>query len=447
MLIHLKLENFKIWRSTGPIRLAPITLLLGTNSSGKSSLIQSLLLIRQTARCTDWYVDLYFGQEERGDSVALGQFKDVLCRHGVANEVMSAKKFGIEFSWSPEWGKTPSTFTARYRPGFAGAAELEYLRLGADGEGFSVTCVRQFMYKLQVADERKSRGVNRFFRPERSFFLSPQAIERLGDKGVDLKGLCETLEDELKKIIYLGPIRRLARRDYICSGRMPTEIKDNGEMTIEALITSAVVSGAVGGKGRRSLDPDSLWSKTIFWLRQMQLATGLRVNRLGDSERYELLVENGDSISNLKDVGVGVSQVLPIIIAALFAERGHIVILEEPESHLHPLAQSQLANLFSRVSRMQGVQFIVETHSEHLFRRMQTLIAEKQISPIGAAMYFVERHEKAASMRELEVDDLGRVKNWPEGFFGDALGETRKQTALAIQRAKELRARDSNVPG
>jgi len=137
---------------------------------------------------------------------------------------------------------------------------------------------------------------------------------------------------------------------------------------------------------------------------------------------------------------------LPVIVAALFAKTGHIVIVEEPESHLHPLAQRELANLFSEVSNLRGVQFIVETHSEHLFRRMQTLIA-KRSHVRGAAMYFVERDGVGAKLRALEIDDLGRVKNWPEGFFGDALGETREQTALAIQRAKELRARDGNVPG
>ncbi|MNR28049.1 hypothetical protein D3C85_1453530 [compost metagenome] len=78
---------------------------------------------------------------------------------------------------------------------------------------------------------------------------------------------------------------------------------------------------------------------------------------------------------------------------------------------------------------------------------MQTLIARQQITTNDAAMYFVEREGKAARIRALELDDFGRVKNWPEGFFGDALGETREQTALAIQRAKALRARDSNVPG
>jgi len=190
-----------------------------------------------------------------------------------------------------------------------------------------------------------------------------------------------------------------------------------------------------------------LFEQTIRWLKDMNLADGLSIRALGNSARYELLIENGDQASNLKDVGVGVSQVIPVIVAALFAQPGHVVIVEEPESHLHPLAQSKLAELLAQVSKQRNVQFIVETHSEHLFRRMQTLIAKQQITPKDAAMYFVERDGKAARMRPLELDDFGRVKNWPEGFFGDALGETREQTALAIQRAKELRARDGNVPG
>jgi predicted ATPase len=105
-----------------------------------------------------------------------------------------------------------------------------------------------------------------------------------------------------------------------------------------------------------------------------------------------------------------------------------------------------LAELLAQVSKERNVQFIIETHSEHLFRRMQTLIARGEVSVMDAAMYFVERNGKNARMLPLEVDDLGRVKNWPPEFFGDSLGETREQTALAIKRAKELRARDGNLP-
>jgi len=446
MLTHLKLENFKIWRSTGPVRLAPITLLLGTNSSGKSSLIQSLLLIRQTVRSNDSNIDLYFGDPDKNDSVTLGQFQDVLCHHGVANEVMSASKFGIEFSWIAQAEQSPTVFTTRYRAGSSGSAEIDYLRLGPDGKGYSVSRVKPFMYRLSLANERLSRGLNRFFRPEKSFVFSPQAISRLGEKGQILTDLGTQLLDEMSKIIYLGPLRRLAQRDYTWSGRMPSHIEDDGSKAIDALIAS----GVTYKKLEKTVYPqhmDSLFSKTKMWLERMKLATDLEVRQLGQSGRYELMVINGADRSNLKDVGVGVSQVLPVIVSALFAKPGHIVIVEEPESHLHPLAQSELANLFAYVSQMRGVQFIVETHSEHLFRRMQTLIAKQQIAPRAAAMYFVERDGNSARMRPLDVDDFGRVKNWPDGFFGDALGETREQTALAIQRAKELRARDGNVPG
>ena len=77
---------------------------------------------------------------------------------------------------------------------------------------------------------------------------------------------------------------------------------------------------------------------------------------------------------------------------------------------------------------------------------MQTLIARKVMRPDDASMYFVERDNNEASLRSLEIDGFGRLSNWPPNFFGDALGETREQTALAIQRAKELRARNGNVP-
>jgi predicted ATPase len=154
----------------------------------------------------------------------------------------------------------------------------------------------------------------------------------------------------------------------------------------------------------------------------MNLADGLSIRALGGSARYELLIENGDQASNLKDVGVGVSQVIPVIVAALFAQPGHIVIVEEPESHLHPLAQSKLAELLAQVSKERNVQFIVETHSEHLFRRMQTLIAKQQIMPNDAAMYFVERDGKVARMRPLELDDLGRVKKLASRFLRRCAG-------------------------
>lgn len=437
MLTHLKLENFKIWKTTGPIHLAPLTLLLGTNSSGKSSLIQSLLLIRQTVKGSDHSLDINFGSSDAGDSVSLGQFKDVLCRHGAASESIRRNQIGIEFRWSDDGAANSLLFSARYGRGGRGSAILDYLRLGREGEAFTVQRRKLNIYKLTLATERKSLGQSSDYRPELSFALSKAALYRLGNKAEPIKLIGPALYNELSKIIYLGPLRRLAQRDYIWSGRMPTHIGDDGAKAIDILIASGI-SKQSAIRHKKALTTEAiLFDQAVFWLNEMNLADGLEVKSIGNSARYELFVMHYGEASNLKDVGVGVSQVLPVIVAALFAEPGHIVIVEEPESHLHPLAQSKLAELLAHVSKERNVQFIVETHSEHLFRRMQTLIAKQQITPNDAAMYFVEREGKAAQLRPLELDDLGRVKNWPEGFFGDALGETREQARLVFTRQQE----------
>ncbi|HYP82804.1 DUF3696 domain-containing protein [Variovorax sp.] len=448
MLTHLKLENFKIWRSTGPIRMAPITLLLGTNSSGKSSLIQSLLLVRQTVRGDDPNLDLNLGNPDGDDSVTLGQFKDLLCRHGAATESTLATQVGIEFRWSEDGSAESSTlFSARYNKGPAGSAELAFLRLGKDGQGFSVQRRKPGIYRLSIATQARPLGQSADLRPQRSFAFSASTLNKLGVQGELIEPIGPALLDELGRIIYLGPVRRLAQRDYVWAGRMPAHVGDDGAKAVDALIASGVARQLAKRRNEALPAEGALFEQTIRWLKDMNLADGLSIRALGNSARYELLVENDGQAVNLKDVGVGVSQVIPVIVAALFAQPGHIVIVEEPESHLHPLAQSKLAELLALVSKERNVQFIVETHSEHLFRRMQTLIARGEVPIADAAMYFVEREGKNARLLLLEVDDFGRVRNWPKDFFGDALGETREQTALAIKRAKELRAQDGKVPG
>ncbi len=435
MLTHLKLENFKIWRSTGPIRLAPITLLLGTNSSGKSSLIQSLLLIRQTVKGDDPNLDLNLGNPDANDSVTLGQFKDVLCRYAAGTVSTRTNQLGIEFRWS-ETGKAEDStlFSARYGKGPGGSAELSYLRIGKDREGFTVQRVKQGIYRLMLATQSRPLGQSADFRPERSFTSSAATLNKLGSRAEPLKLIGPSLLNELSRIIYLGPVRRLAQRDYVWAGRMPAHIGDDGAKAIDALIASGVAYQSAL-KRKKPLPPEAqLFERTIHWLKEMNLADGIVVRALGSSARYELLIENFGETSNIKDVGVGVSQVLPVIVAALFAKPGHIVIVEEPESHLHPLAESILAELFAKISRAHGVQFIVETHSEHLFRRMQTLIAKQELQPGQAAMYFIERYDMLANIRTLDLDNFGRVHNWPEGFFGDALGETREQARLVFAR-------------
>lgn len=435
MLTHLKLDNFKIWRTTGPMRLAPLTLLLGTNSSGKSSLIQSLLLIRQTVKSDDPNLDLNLGNPDTLDSVTLGLFNDVLCRHGIASEAMPDNQFGIEFIWSESGSPSDSaTFSARYRLGAGGSAELQYLRLGKEGQGFTVQRRKTGIYKLTLGAKRKALGQSADYRPERSFAFSAATLNKLGDKAKPIQSIGPELLYELSRIMYLGPLRRLAQRDYVWAGRMPAHIGDDGAKAVDALIASGIAMQDAIKRNKVIPVDAALFEQTIKWLKAMNLADGLLIKQLGKSGRYELLIKNNEEYSNLKDVGVGVSQVIPVIVAALFAKPGHIVIVEEPESHLHPLAQSQLAELFAHESRERNIQFIVETHSEHLFRRMQTLMARGEVATDDCAMYFVERDGKQAKLRMLKVEDGGRVLNWPDKFFGDSVGEARAQAQANVQR-------------
>jgi energy-coupling factor transporter ATP-binding protein EcfA2 len=437
VLTHLKLNNFKIWRSTGPMPLAPLTLLFGTNSSGKSSLIQSLLLLRQTVKARDPNLDLNFGNPDAGDSVTLGQFRDVLCRRSATTEVVKANQIGIEFGWrGGEDRHSVGVFSARYEQGQGGSADLAYLRIGQGSLGFTAQRSRHGAYKLWAANIRRAIGQSPAFKPHRSFAFSGAAAEALGAQAAPVLSVGPALLAELSRIIYLGPVRRLAQRDYLWSGRFPGSIGDDGGQAVDALIASGVAKEEAR---RRRLPPPSaarLFDETAHWLRSMGLADGLQVRQLGRSARYELLMVNGDGASNLKDVGVGVSQVLPVIVAALFADPGHIVIVEEPESHLHPVAQTQLAEMFAAVSRERQVQFIVETHSEQLLRRMQTLVAKERTAPGQLRMYFVERIASDAVLKALEVDEFGTIRPWPEQFFGDSAGEAREQARARAERMR-----------
>ncbi|MCY1294121.1 AAA ATPase domain protein [compost metagenome] len=382
-------------------------------------------------------MDLNFGNPDSNDSVVLGQLADVLCRHGAATEAVKAKQIGIEFGWrAAEADAGTGTFTARYVEGRGGSADLAYLRIGSAGRGFTAQLGRHGAYKLLPESARNWSKQSPAFKPQRSFSFSDSAVHALGADADRVLSVGPMLLEELARVIYLGPVRRLAQRDYVWNGRTPGSIGDDGGQAVDALIASGLAKQDAAKRGLPVPAAAELFNGTAQWLSRMGLADELQVRQLGRSARHELLVVSNGEASNLKDVGVGVSQVLPLVVAALFAERGSIVMVEEPESHLHPVAQTELAEMLAAVSRDRGVQFIVETHSEHLLRRMQTLVARETVKTEHLRMYFVEREGNAAKLQWLEVDLFGTIKPWPEHFFGDSAGEAREQAKARAERMK-----------
>ena len=149
----------------------------------------------------------------------------------------------------------------------------------------------------------------------------------------------------------------------------------------------------------------------------------------------------------LTDVGVGVSQVLPVLVLCYAAPRGSIILLEQPEIHLHPAVQSGLADILIDAAERRGVQIIVESHSEHLLRRLQRRIAENAqpaegsvATPEGIALYFCQMRDGAAQVEELALDAYGDIANWPPGFFGDEFGEIAATVQAQMARRQAWRA-------
>ena len=435
MLMSLRIKNFKAWHDSGDVRLAPVTLLLGSNSTGKSSLIQSLLLLKQTVASPDRSIHLNLGGDEANDFFNFGQFDDVLTSGA------EIRRFEIGFDFK-RIGKGklaqqgPSAletggFQASYAMTSRKAAVIERCRLLGSEQTYRVVRREKGAYSVYVGDESQPRGKGRAYAPERSIALPAEAIQLLGIDGGYAQDLSLAIRRELESIAYLGPLRRSPERDYVWNKTKPGDLGLDGSAAINALFADTFLQGKDKG--------DDIVAGVSKYLARMQIAERLEVCPLGRSTRYAIVVHHDGVAANLKDVGIGISQVLPVLTLAHFAPPGSTVLLEEPEIHLHPLAQAVLAELFVEISRTRQIQFIVETHSEHLFRRLQTLIAGQSLTVEDCAMYFVERDGARALLRTLEANSFGAITNWPEKFFGDALGETREQARLMFERQKKDR--------
>ena len=421
MLTALQMKNFKIWHDTEKMMINPVTLLLGTNSSGKSSLIQSLLLLKQTVQSPDRTIHLNLGGDEVNDLFNFGDFNNVL-RIG-ADSRQFTLAFAFERNAIHERIRRGS-FHCIYGKDSKGAVVVQQLTLRTDNRCFRIMRRDKGAFSLLVDDESQPRGKSRLFAPERSIALSAEAINILGVDGKMVEDLSLAIRRELENIAYLGPLRRKPERDYVWNKSKPGEIGSDGHKAIDVLLSSALIKG------------DPLVKNVSDWLARMKIADKLELDPVGGS-RYEVVVHREGVKANLRDVGIGISQALPVIVMAHFAPPGSILILEEPEIHLHPLAQSVLAELFVEVSKKRGVQFLVETHSEHLFRRMQTLIAQQRTNIDHCAMFFVECSGADATLKPLVFNEFGTVKNWPRNFFGDSVAEARKQAMARVERQKE----------
>jgi len=448
MLTQLSVSNFKSWKKIDRMRLAPITGLFGTNSSGKTSILQLLLMLKQTIESSDRAQVLEFGDEK--SLTNLGSFRDVVYGH----EKPGIIDFSVDWTLSkpliardPE-SKTNALFTTDQLAfsctvGENGVDRLAVSNLEYDAAGNRFVLKRKGQSGAKYELTNENEGI-RFTRTQGrawdlpapvKFYGFPDQVYAYYQNAGFLADLQLAFENLFGRLFYLGPLREFPQRHYAWKGSEPADMGRRGERVVDAIL-AAQQRGAYISPGYKR-KRQTLEARVAHWLKELGLIYDFKVEPIAKGNNiYQVQVQKTPSSAEvlITDVGFGVSQVLPVLVLCYYVPEGSIILLEQPEIHLHPSVQSRLADVFLDAMKNRGVQIIVESHSEHLLRRLQLRIAQDAIAPKDTALYFCDADESGSKLTELEVDLFGSIKNWPKDFFGDEFGEMAAITKAAMAR-------------
>lgn len=449
MLNSLKVENFKAWR-TLDIEFGRVTGLFGANSSGKSSILQFLLMLKQTKNATDRRLVLDFGEPDA--LVNLGNYRDVVHKHD-ENAIIH---------WSIDWTTpTPVKFEGRRsllfdfkqsgkclqtecRVGWRSSKlQAEYLRYNLGGRGFNLKPISEDRKKFELTSNLdpylrpvQNQGWPKWLPGPDKTHLFPFQIKS-SYRNADLLNTFEIeYESLMDRIFYLGPIRDYPKRDYSWAGAAPSDVGLRGERTVEAIL-AATTNGEKRNLGPRKRRKP-FQAMIAHWLKELGLVNAFEIHEVAEGSnlyRTSVTTHPGSSRVMLTDIGVGVSQVLPALVLLYYVPERSIVLLEQPEIHLHPSVQSGLADLILTAAKTRQLQVIVESHSEHLLRRFQRRVAEDTVASRDVKLYFASMStDGTARLHDLKINQWGEIMNWPENFFGNDLAEISATRVAGLKR-------------
>ncbi|MCK8666778.1 DUF3696 domain-containing protein [Pseudomonas azerbaijanoccidens] len=255
-----------------------------------------------------------------------------------------------------------------------------------------------------------------------------------------------------RKIKYLGPLRYEPQAMYQAFDLSePKMVGLKGENTPAVLhlnksakIFYPIATEKSDGKIVFSEKESTLSTACTDWLSYMGVITEFQTfdkGKLG----YELQVKTSsdDHMQDLTHVGVGVSQVLPIVVMALLSDIDDILIFEQPELHLHPKVQSRLTDFFIALSKNR--QIIIETHSEYIINRLRLRIAQSRDNELRekSAILFVNKTSEGSDYQKVDITSFGSIVDWPEDFFDQTDTEVENILLEAVAKKKEIAARHS----
>jgi predicted ATPase len=357
MITEISIENFKCFRNLR-LSLAPLTLFTGFNGGGKSSAIQPLLLLSQGFR---------LGPDPRsfalnGPLVSLGTTMDVIRpdpSETALNPVFAVGSGGVHRSWKFE--------------------------VRANTRSLRVT--------QTVKSPRKHLGV-------------------------------EDPVSQLQKLSYLSAVRQGSSEVYPVPDSDDGLVADVGtDGRFAAFLYDRAVDDEVIEARRHPNEPATSFRKQFdAWFSSLFPEARANARKLPPVEQLclEFQLSDVSAWRRPANVGFGLGYVFPILVALLAAQEGQILIIDSPEAHLHPFAQSQMGRMLAKFASA-GVQILVETHSDHLLNGVRLAIKDKVLANKDAKIHFFtgagpETHGVISPL----LDAVGNVSEWPEGFFDQA---------------------------
>jgi predicted ATPase len=365
MIRSLHLINFKPFANQF-LEFRPLTLLSGLNSTGKSSVLQSLLLLRQS------YQQGLLpekGLALNGDLVCIGTAQDALFE-GAGQE----DPIGFDIAWgNGEKGIWRFNYDR----------EVDVLNLTSEPtpqETYQLSLFSKNFHYLQA----ERIGPRTFF--EMSDFQVRQ-LEQLGIRG-----------EYTAHFLFLNGRKEIPR-----SNLSHPEVKSKGQ------------SGQLEAK---SLD---LIDQVEAWMGEVSPGTRLKIDPKPDVDLMSFQYSYGDSNPyRATNVGFGITYTLPIIVAVLASPPGTLIIIENPEAHLHPKGQSKMGELLALAAGC-GVQVVIETHSDHVLNGIRRVVHAGKLDHQDVQLHYFQRHEKEGqAFTEIvspRIKRSGRIDKWPDGFF------------------------------
>lgn len=381
MLSRIDLHDFKCFELLR-LPLSDLTLLSGANASGKSSVLQALVLLHQTMRDHEWSARLLLN----GKAIKMGTVSDIVDKvHGRRTLEIGIVDGESNYHWSFSGERSDMSM------------EVDFVSV--NGSKHESPPMLQFLLPALMNTEVK------------------QVIEFSGAHRAGVMQLTlDSLPYRLRGLTYITA-ERIGPREFYSLDETANVVGPAGEHAISVLHL---------GRDERILNELILDGIAPTRLRQVEArmqqffpGCGLEVQQVPHVNAVTLGLRTSEATDFHRPihVGFGLTQILPIVVAALSAEKGAILLIENPEVHLHPAGQALMGQFLADVARA-GIQVIVETHSDHVLNGIRRSIkAERLQSDQVSIHFFKSRSGEAAQVLSPQIDSSGNLDSWPEGFF------------------------------